>query len=60
MPERRPLPEPLRQAKESGADFVVIGSLSRDKLNSLLLASGAQGMARKATVPTLIVPAPAA
>lgn len=43
--------------KECGADMVVLGSHGHGVIASLLLGSVAEGMVRKATVPTLIVPA---
>jgi nucleotide-binding universal stress UspA family protein len=52
-----PLLELLKHVKQSGADFVVIGSHGHGMLGSLLLGSVAEGMVRKAIVPTLIVPA---
>lgn len=57
IPEGSPLLELLKQVKQSGADFVVIGSHGHGVLSSLLLGSVAEGMVRKAAVPTLIVPA---
>jgi nucleotide-binding universal stress UspA family protein len=57
LPEGSPLLELLKQVNQSGADFVVIGSHGHGVLSSLLLGSVAEGMVRKATVPTLIVPA---
>lgn len=44
--------------KESEADMVILGSHGHGFIASLLLGSVAEGMVRKATVPTLIVPAP--
>lgn len=44
--------------KESSADMVILGSHGHGFIASLLLGSVAEGMIRKATVPTLIVPAP--
>ena len=55
--EGSPLLELLKQVKQSGADFVVIGSHGHGVLSSLLLGSVAEGMVRKAAVPTLVVPA---
>jgi nucleotide-binding universal stress UspA family protein len=52
-----PLHALLAHVKESHADFVVIGSHGHGVIASLLLGSVAEGMVRKATVPTLIVPA---
>lgn len=43
---------------ESGADLLVLGSHGHGAIASLLLGSVAEGMVRKALVPTLIVPAP--
>lgn len=56
LPEGSPLIELLKQVKQSDADFVVIGSHGHGVLSSLLLGSVAEGMVRKASVPTLIVP----
>lgn len=56
--EGSPLHALLDYVKESGADFVVLGSHGHGVIASLLLGSVAEGMVRKATVPTLIVPAP--
>ena len=55
--EGSPLHSLLDYVKESGADFVVLGSHGHNVIASLLLGSVAEGMARKAAVPTLIVPA---
>jgi nucleotide-binding universal stress UspA family protein len=57
--EGSPLHAVLDYVKESGADFVVLGSHGHGVIASLLLGSVAEGMVRKAAVPTLIVPAPA-
>lgn len=57
--EGSPLHSLLDFVKESGADFVVLGSHGHGVIASLLLGSVAEGMVRKATVPTLIVPAAA-
>ena len=54
-----PLHALLDYVKESGADLVVLGSHGHGVIASLLLGSVAEGMVRKATVPTLIVPASA-
>lgn len=54
--EGNPLRELLEQVKQSNADFVVIGSHGHGVIASLLLGSLAEGMVRKATVPTLVVP----
>ena len=55
--EGSPLHSLLDYIKEIGADFVVLGSHGHGAIASLLLGSVAEGMVRKATVPTLIVPA---
>ena len=52
-----PLHALLDRVRESGADFVVAGSHGHGVIASLLLGSVAEGMVRKAMVPTLIVPA---
>ena len=57
--EGSPLHALLDYVKDSGADFVVLGSHGHGVIASLLLGSVAEGMVRKATVPTLIVPASA-
>jgi nucleotide-binding universal stress UspA family protein len=55
--EGSPLHVILEQVKEYGADLVVLGSHGHGVIASLLLGSVAEGMVRKASVPTLIVPA---
>jgi nucleotide-binding universal stress UspA family protein len=55
--EGSPLHTLLDYVKESAADLVVIGSHGHGVIASLLLGSVAEGMVRKAAVPTLIVPA---
>ena len=55
--EGSPLHALLDFIKEIGADFVVLGSHGHGAIASLLLGSVAEGMVRKAAVPTLIVPA---
>ena len=57
MSEGSPLHALLAHVKDSGADFVVIGSHGPGVIASLLLGSVAEGLVRKATVPTLVVPA---
>ncbi len=57
LAEGSPLHSLLDHVRESGADFVVVGSHGHGVIASLLLGSVAEGMVRKATVPTLIVPA---
>lgn len=56
MAEGSPLHSLLDHIKQSGADFVVLGSHGHGVIASLLLGSVAEGMVRKATVPTLIMP----
>jgi nucleotide-binding universal stress UspA family protein len=46
----------LERIKEKHADFVVVGSHGHGMIASLLLGSVAEGMVRKASVPTLVVP----
>ena len=58
MADGSPLHSLLDHVEESGADFVILGSHGHGVIASLLLGSVAEGMVRKATVPTLIVPAP--
>lgn len=58
--EGSPLHMLLAYVESSGADFVVLGSHGHGVIASLLLGSVAEGMVRKASVPTLIVPAKSA
>jgi nucleotide-binding universal stress UspA family protein len=53
-----PLHALSEEVTRSGADFVVLGSHGHGVIASFLLGSVAEGMVRKATVPTLVVPAP--
>ncbi len=55
--EGSPLHTLLDYVKDGGADFIVIGSHGHGVIASLLLGSVAEDMVRKATVPTLVVPA---
>jgi nucleotide-binding universal stress UspA family protein len=55
--EGSPLRCLLDLVKDCSADMVVLGSHGHGVLASLLLGSVAEGMLRKATVPTMIVPA---
>ena len=55
--EGSPLHVILERVKELGADLVVLGAHGHGVIASLLLGSVAEGMVRKASVPTLIVPA---
>ena len=57
--EGSPLHGVLDYVKESGADLVILGSHGHGMVASLLLGSVAEGMVRKAVVPTMVVPAPA-
>ena len=57
--EDRPLHGIIDYVKKIEADLVVLGSHGHGVVVSLLLGSVAEGMVRKALVPTLIVPAPA-
>jgi nucleotide-binding universal stress UspA family protein len=57
--EGSPLHALLDYVKECGADMVVLGSHGHGVIATFLLGSVAEGMVRKATVPTLIVPAAA-
>lgn len=43
---------------EQGADLLVLGSHGHGAVAALLLGSVAEGMVRKAVVPTLVIPAP--
>lgn len=58
LAEGSPLHAVLDYVKQTGADMVVLGSHGHGVVASLLLGSVAEGMVRKAVVPTLIVPAP--
>jgi nucleotide-binding universal stress UspA family protein len=55
--EGSPLHALLDHVKQGGVDFVVVGSHGHGMIASLLLGSVAEGLVRKATVPTLVVPA---
>ena len=52
-----PLFELEAKIKEIGADFVILGSHGHNVFTALILGSVAEGMVRKAMVPTLIIPA---
>lgn len=56
--EDSPLHGVIDYVKQTQADLVVLGSHGHGVVVSLLLGSVAEGMVRKAIVPTLIVPAP--
>jgi nucleotide-binding universal stress UspA family protein len=55
--EGSPLSMLLDHIRQSGADFLVVGSHGHGVIASLLLGSVAEGMVRKAGIPTLVVPA---
>lgn len=55
--EGSPLHGVLDYVKSVGADLVVLGSHGHGMVASLLLGSVAEGMVRKAVVPTMVVPA---
>ena len=56
--EGSPLQAVLEFVQEKDADLVVLGSHGHGVVASLLIGSVAEGMVRKAVVPTLVVPAP--
>lgn len=58
LAEGSPLPSILAYVKETGADLVVVGAHGHGAVAVLLLGSVAEGLVRKALVPTLVVPAP--
>jgi nucleotide-binding universal stress UspA family protein len=57
LAEGSPLHALLDFVKADGSDLVIVGSHGHGAIASLLLGSVAEGMVRKATVPTLVVPA---
>ncbi|MEM1085458.1 MAG: universal stress protein [Verrucomicrobiota bacterium] len=58
MVEGSPLQGVLDYVEASKADMVILGTHGHGMVASLLLGSLAEGMVRKAVVPTMIVPAP--
>ncbi len=52
-----PLLELESKIKEVSADFVILGSHGHSVVAALILGSVAEGMVRKAFVPTLVIPA---
>ena len=58
LAEGSPLQALVDFIKEKEADMVVLGSHGHGVVASLLIGSVAEGMVRKALVPTLVVPAP--
>lgn len=57
LAEGSPLHAVLDYVQKAGADLVVVGSHGHGAVASLLLGSVAEGLVRKAVVPTLVVPA---
>lgn len=57
LTEGSPLQGIIDLSKNLGAELVVLGSHGHGVVASLLLGSVAEGLVRKATVPTLVVPA---
>lgn len=58
--EGSPLHALMEHVRDSHADFVVVGAHGHGMIATLLLGSVAEGMVRKAMVPTLVVPVVAA
>lgn len=58
LAEGSPLHATLDYVEKTGADLVILGSHGHGAVAALLLGSVAEGMVRKAVVPTLVVPAP--
>lgn len=56
--EGSPLQGILDYVKASGADLVMLGTHGHGMVASLLLGSVAEGMVRKAVVPTMVIPVP--
>jgi len=56
--EGSPLQALVDFIKEKDIDLVVLGSHGHGVVASLLIGSVAEGMVRKAVIPTLVVPAP--
>ena len=56
--EGSPLQALVEFIKEKDIDLVVLGSHGHGVVASLLIGSVAEGMVRKALIPTLVVPAP--
>ncbi|BCX47397.1 universal stress protein UspA [Haloferula helveola] len=56
LAEGGPMHALLDYVKAKGADLIVVGSHGHGMVASLLLGSVAEGMVRKAPVPTMIVP----
>ena len=58
LAEGSPLHALLDYTHTVGADLVILGSHGHGAVAALLLGSVAEGMVRKAVVPTLVIPAP--
>jgi nucleotide-binding universal stress UspA family protein len=56
--EGSPLQALVDYVREKEADLVVLGSHGHGVVASLLIGSVAEGMVRKALIPTMVVPAP--
>lgn len=59
LAEGSPLHALVDYVKKHNAELVILGSHGHGAVAALLLGSVAEGMVRKATVPTLVIPAPA-
>jgi nucleotide-binding universal stress UspA family protein len=57
LAEGSPLHAVLDYVKKNGVDLVVVGAHGHGAMAALLLGSVAEGLVRKAAVPTLVVPA---
>ncbi len=58
LAEGSPLHALVDYTHKVGADLVILGSHGHGAVAALLLGSVAEGMVRKAVVPTLVIPAP--
>lgn len=58
LAEGSPLHALLDYTGKVGADLVILGSHGHGAVAALLLGSVAEGMVRKAVLPTLVIPAP--
>jgi nucleotide-binding universal stress UspA family protein len=58
LAEGSPLHALLDYTHKVGADLVILGSHGHGAVAALLLGSVAEGMVRKAVVPTLVIPGP--
>ena len=59
LAEGSPLHAVLEYVKKNNGDLVVVGAHGHGAVAALLLGSVAEGMVRKAAVPTLVIPAAA-